>query len=50
MMSTQQVTTRTRTCVLTDAVRASPVDQYLARLHARLFWGLALIVLILVII
>ena len=46
-MSTHQVTTKTATRVLTDEVRASPVDLYLERLHLRLFWILAVIVVVL---
>ena len=49
-MSTHQVTTRTATRVLTDEVRASPVDLYLERLHLRLFWILLFIVVVLLII
>ena len=49
-MSTQQVTTKTATRVLTDEVRAGPVDQYLERLHLRLFWILVFVVLVILII
>lgn len=49
-MSTQQATTKTATRVLIDEVRSSAVDQYLNRLHTRLLWVLAIVVLILVII
>lgn len=49
-MSTHQVTTKTATRVLTDEVRASPVDLYLERLHLRLFWILLFIVVALLII
>lgn len=48
-MSTETSTTRTLTRVLTDEVRASPVDRYLAALHRRLFWVLAIAVVVLVI-
>lgn len=48
-MSTHQVTTKTGTRVLTDEVRASPVDLYLERLHLRLFWILAFIIVVLLI-
>jgi len=49
-MSTQQVVTKTRTVVLTDDVRVSPVDEYLDRAHLRLFWILLIGVVILAII
>ncbi len=46
-MSTHQVTTKTATRVLTDEVRASPVDLYLERLHLRLIWILVFLVVVL---
>lgn len=49
-MTTHQVTTKTATQILTDEVRTSPVDEYLGRVHARLLWILAVILILLIII
>jgi hypothetical protein len=45
-MSTKQTTTKTATRVLTDVVRSSPVDEHLDRLHVRLLWIFAAIVVL----
>lgn len=49
-MNTRQVMTRTATRVLTDEVRASPVDHYLERRQWWLLWGLVFVVILILII